>query len=97
MTRAEILDTAKSMVTGQREQDYGTPENNFTAIARLWSAYCASPFTAEDVAIMMCLFKIGRMVTGAGTDDSYIDLAGYAACAGELRAERRKVEGGDDF
>lgn len=97
MTRAEILDTEKSMVTGQREQDYGTPEDNFSAIARLWSAYAGYTYSAEDVAIMMCLFKIGRITTGSGTDDSYIDLAGYAACAGEIRAERRKVEGGDDF
>lgn len=97
MNRSEILDTAKSIVNGAREEQYGKAEDNFSRIGGLWSVYLEKEITAEDVAIMMCLFKIGRVVTGAGTDDSYIDLAGYAACAGELRAERRKVEGGDDF
>ena len=35
MTRPEILDTAKKCVCGDREQDYGSPENNFTVIANL--------------------------------------------------------------
>ena len=39
MNRPEVLDTAKKCVCGQREQDYGSPENNFQAIADLWNAY----------------------------------------------------------
>ena len=38
-TRAEILDAAKKIVTGDREKQYGSPEDNFGVIARLWSAY----------------------------------------------------------
>lgn len=92
MKRAEILDKAKEMVTGQREQDYGSPEDNFNIIAEYWMTYLAAIFkardtvalTADDVANMMCLFKLARITTGTGTADSYIDLAGYAACGGEL-------------
>ena len=84
MLRSEILDTAKTMVCGQREQDYGKAEDNFAAIAEFWSAYLDQDISAKDVGIMMCLFKIGRIKTGTGTDDSFIDLAGYAACAGEI-------------
>ena len=88
MTRAEILDTAKSMVTGQREQDYGKPEDNFSTIAKLWNGYMEAinfvPLQAEDVAHMMVLFKLGRIITGTGTEDSFIDAAGYIACAGEI-------------
>lgn len=87
MKRAEILDTAKEIVTGHREQDYGTPERNFTVIARLWSAYLGWRITAEEVAVMMCLFKIGRLQAGRGTPDTFIDLAGYAACGGEIATE----------
>ena len=29
MERSEILEKAKQCVTGDREQDYGSPENNF--------------------------------------------------------------------
>lgn len=39
MKRAEILETAKVCVCGKREQDYGSPEDNFQIIADLWSVY----------------------------------------------------------
>ncbi len=84
MTRAEILDKAKMCVCGHREKEYGSPENNFKTIAGLWSVYKGSSFTAEDVAIMMALLKIARIKTGTGTEDSFVDLAGYAACGAEL-------------
>lgn len=43
--------------------------------------------TPTDVAVMMTLFKIGRITTaGEFTADSFVDLCGYAACAGELAA-----------
>lgn len=38
---------------------------------------------ATDVAMMMALLKIARIAGGSGTRDSFIDLAGYAACGGE--------------
>lgn len=85
MKRAAILDKAKETVTGKREQDYGSPEDNFDIIARYWSTYLRiTTLSSRDVANMMCLFKLARLTTGKGTTDSYIDLAGYAACAGEI-------------
>lgn len=89
MERSETLDKAKATCTGQREQDYGTPEDNFAVIADYWNTYLNGKkgptiITAVDVAHMMCLFKMGRITTGTGTEDSYIDLAGYAACAAEI-------------
>ncbi len=84
MTRKEILDAAEKCVNGQRQEDYGTPEDNFSIIGQLWPAYLGYPVNAQDVAVMMCLFKIGRLASGRGTADTFIDLAGYAACAGEI-------------
>lgn len=93
MGRKEILEAATRCVCGDRERDYGTPERNFELIGELWTTYlkakCVSPeadvcINGEDVATLMCLFKIARIATGRGKADSFIDLAGYAACAGEL-------------
>ena len=84
MTRVEILEEAKRCVTGQREQDYGTPESNFGLIADLWSEYLGMGIAPVDVAMMMCILKIARIRNGGGSGDSFVDLAGYAACAGEL-------------
>ena len=92
MQRAEILDAAKKCVCGQREHDYGNPEDNFKRIADLWNAYMGDgmKFTPKDVAVMMALLKVARIKTGTGTDDCFVDLAGYAACAGEIAAREKE-------
>ena len=86
MRRAEILENARKCVCGDREQDYGSPENNFALIARLWREYLDTdkPITAHDVAVMMALLKIARIATGRYKADSYVDACGYLACAGEI-------------
>lgn len=94
MTRAEILKSAECCVCGHREQDYGSPENSFFAIAKLWTAYKGTDFTPVDVAMMMALLKIARIKTGTATEDSFVDLAGYAACGGEIAGNR--MEGEED-
>lgn len=84
MTRPEILEKAAQCVYGHREQEYGSPENNFQVIADLWRSYKGVDFTATDVAMMMALLKIARIRGGNATEDSFVDLAGYAACGGEI-------------
>lgn len=83
-TRAEILDAAKKIVTGDREKQYGSPEDNFSVIARLWSTYAGHSFTPVDVAVMMTLLKVARIKTGHYKIDSYVDACGYLACAAEI-------------
>ncbi len=83
MKRAEILEAARVCVCGEREQDYGSPENNFEMIAQLWTVYTGHTFTRKDVAMMMALLKAARIKSGEKAD-SFVDLAGYAACAGEI-------------
>lgn len=84
VSRADILDRAKAIVTGEREKQYGKPEDNFAIIAELWGTYTGYKFSPVDVAMMMALLKVARIKTGVGTVDSFVDLAGYAACAGEI-------------
>ena len=93
--REGILDEAKRCVCGKRQQDYGTPEDNFATIADFWNTYLGgrlsanNPINSHDVGVMMALLKIARIKSGgtaAGSMDNYIDLAGYAACAGEMYA-----------
>ena len=84
MKREEILDAAKRCVCGDREQDYGSPESNFGRIAEFWSDYLGYPIVDKDVAAMLALLKIARIASGHAKEDNWIDLAGYAACGGEL-------------
>lgn len=90
-TRAYILREAERCVCGHREQDYGSPEDNFKIIALLWSAYLDHPVNSLDVAMMMSLLKVARIRSGNGTMDSFIDLAGYAACGGEIKDVMNKT------
>lgn len=88
MNRAEILDTAKEYVTKDRAASHGDMENNFSRIGALWTAHLADrlerPIVASDVALMMGLLKIARAGSNPNHLDNWIDLAGYAACGGEL-------------
>ena len=95
MTRTEILEAANKCVCGDREQDYGSPENNFQTIATLWETYLNAIRDPDgskvliwpnDVAAMLALLKIARIASGHAKEDNWIDLAGYAACGGELEA-----------
>lgn len=90
MTREEILDCAKECVCRSRERDYKGPEKNFENIALLWSVYLNRPIKPKDVAIMMVLLKVGRTMTGNKTDN-FVDIAGYAACAGEIVGESEEA------
>ncbi len=83
--REEILNKAAEIVKGARQEQYGEPEDCFGIIAQMWSAYLGEPVTSVDVAMMMVLLKVARVRNDYMNEDNYIDIAGYAACAGECR------------
>lgn len=89
MNRLDTLKAAAECVCGSREDDYGSPEDNFAVIAALWTAYTGTDVAPKDVAMMMALLKIARAKAGS-KPDTYVDLAGYAACGAEISAREPK-------
>lgn len=88
MNRGMVLERAKSAVA-ERPTQYGTPEDNFERIARLWNAHIGNMpedvfIESTDVAIMLGLVKIARVEYDPSHLDSWVDLAGYAACGAEV-------------
>jgi hypothetical protein len=89
--RRALLLQAADAVDGDRNQTYGGPESSFTTIATLWNEYLRVVTTVpgdalqpHDVAAMLALLKIARIAGSGGTHkDSWLDLAGYAACGWE--------------
>lgn len=88
-----VLDEAKRIINGERQDQYGKPEDSFASIAELWSGYlhavaCAgrtcADLTPADVAHMMVLFKLARQMHGAGKRDNYVDAAGYIGIAADM-------------
>lgn len=99
ITRKNILQTAEKCVCGDREQDYGSPEDNFKTIASLWEVYlkkkCVDSgsgisINPDDVAVMMILVKIARISSGHAKSDNWVDIAGYAACGGEVEHKNER-------
>ena len=84
MNRSECLDKAKEIVNGARQENYGRPEKNFKQIAIYWSIYLDHDVSATDVALMMVLMKLARLQNKPDHDDSWVDIAGYAANGAEL-------------
>jgi hypothetical protein len=86
MKRADILATASEYVTTDRAATHGNAEDNFLRTAELWNAYLGvDNITSIDVAVMLALLKVARIRTKPQPHaDNWIDIAGYAACGGEI-------------
>ena len=79
----EYLEKTIKIVRGPRERDYGDKTTNHENIAKLWSAFLDHEISAHNVAICMMLVKVARL-KHRPTEDCYLDMAGYAAIAGEI-------------
>ena len=78
MNRAALINRVEQKVIGDARED------SFDEIAALWSVYLGHPVIGEDVAMMMILLKVARVMKCVSIDDSLVDIAGYAACAAEI-------------
>lgn len=91
-----VLDAAKDIIYGDREQAYGSPRFNLDTIAQLWSVYLNRRFPfganrlmelkAEDVSQMMILLKTARLIHNPTHRDSLVDQAGYAALQDRIQS-----------
>jgi hypothetical protein len=82
--RASILDAAREAVTKDRAATHGALESSFGQIAAIWSVRLGVTVTPAQVAIMMIDLKTVRGWGNPGHLDNWVDMAGYAACGGEL-------------
>jgi len=74
-----VLDEAKVIIEGDREQTYGDPSVNLRRIAAMWSAHLGMKVTEDDVCLMMILVKVARLKNTPKHHDSQVDICGYAA------------------
>lgn len=87
--RAAVLDEAKQAVCSDRNEEYGEPIDNFGR----WAGACNAlgyqgpggrPLKPHDLAVIMGLGKLSRSVQSPDKQDTWVDLAGYAAVGYEL-------------
>ncbi len=83
--RVEALREAARIISGERNKQYGGPEENFERIARIWEIIFGIPVSNEDVAMAMVAVKVARYASKSGYQpDTWVDIAGYAACGYEV-------------
>jgi len=87
--RGKILDEVWTIINGERQDQYGNPEDSFSMIADLWNSYLVKKdgelgiLYPKDVAIMMALLKIARE-THQHKRDNLLDAIGYLALAADM-------------
>jgi hypothetical protein len=84
-SRVEALREAARLISGERDAQYGSPDQNFDRIAKIWSVVLGINITVEDVAMCMVGLKMARYASKSGFQpDTWIDIAGYAGCGYEV-------------
>lgn len=84
---SDTLREADRIIHGERQDQYGSPEDSFALIAEYWTSYLCAKFKknqddsieAADVAVMMALFKLARMSGQQWHRDNAVDACGYLA------------------
>jgi hypothetical protein len=93
LPRIEMLREAATIISGDRDAQYGGPEDNFTRIAKIWSVILSVDVTAEDVAMCMVGVKVARYAAKSGFQaDTWVDIAGYAGCGYEVGYNKEKID-----
>jgi Domain of unknown function (DUF6378)/Domain of unknown function (DUF4406) len=98
--RADALTEAKALITGDRNNSYGPPTQDFQRTADMASSFGfrfvghpdgpAEDLESYHVAIFMMLLKLSRLAWTPGKRDSWVDAAGYAGCGYECAVEAAK-------
>ena len=85
MTHREgVLSEASHLIVGGRDQVYGTPQENFGRIARIWTELLGVEIQPYQVALCQTAVKMARLVNTHDHHDSWVDAAGYLALGSEL-------------
>lgn len=80
----DILEEAYRITRGDRQAQYGPPDQDFQRTAAMWSALKGVAFSAKDVALFMIALKLSRQ-THQDKRDNWVDIAGYARCGSIIR------------
>jgi len=84
MRKDVLLDQAKALINGDRNRDYGEPGKNHERIAQVWSMILGHEVLPGQVVAMMIGVKLARLAHEVDNEDSWRDIAGYAAIGGEI-------------
>ena len=82
----DILNEARTLIEGDRQDAYGDPLRMWEKIASAWSVIFGFDITPEQAILAMCQVKLIRQSIRHRTDN-IVDLAGYALLLQQLSDE----------
>jgi hypothetical protein len=80
LEKEDVCDVAKRLTSYDRQVDYGSPIEDFTKQAKMWSVILNTNVTPQQIAMCMIAVKLCRMTNSPRHRDSAIDVVGYARC-----------------
>ena len=83
----DILEEAIALINGNRAEDYGDAQSNFQHMADLVNPIIRKAdgkLSASDMALVMIQVKIARLQETPDHEDSWTDIAGYAALGAQV-------------
>jgi hypothetical protein len=80
MEKEDVCDVAKRLTSYDRQLDYGSPIEDFTKQARMWSVILNTNVTPQQIAMCMIAVKLCRLTNSPRHKDSVVDVVGYARC-----------------
>lgn len=78
--KEDVCDIAKRLTSYDRQLDYGSPIEDFTKQAKMWSVILGVGVTPQQIAMCMITVKLCRLTNSPRHRDSAIDVVGYARC-----------------
>lgn len=88
MKAEDMIHEAINLVNNDRQETYDHPLDNFSRIAKIWSAVLDIEVTPEQVALCMAGVKIAREAH-AHKSDNIIDGVGYFLTLAKVIEERK--------
>ena len=75
--RAVVLDTARDLTCGDRNDAYGEPVANMQRIAGIFNAITGRDLSGREIALVHQATKLARRAMNTTHKDSYVDGAAY--------------------
>jgi len=93
---AEIIREAYDLVTGDRQDDYSHPLDDYSRTAEIFYAITGIQLSAEEAILFMVCVKLSRLANeldeGIDVPDNTRDAIGYLGCLNMVRTRRHSTE-----
>lgn len=88
---AEVLLEAHNLITGDRNNEYAHPLDDYTQTRDIFQAITGVSLTVEQAILFMVSVKLSRLRTamseGRWAHDTVVDAAGYIGCLAMVNAK----------